>query len=96
MENKDIVKIKKIVCEAFCVEESDLLLAKASYPIKMAQYTFCYHAYCATMNKDALSKHLNISGKNMVNSYLSRYGDNLVNSNFRRIDEKIKKKIDEI
>lgn len=91
----EIHEIKKLICESFLIDLSDFNSELRNQEIKRAQYMFCYFVVKETDNKRALNKHLSTCTPNKVNEYLKRHEINLLNQSYRKIAEKIERKINE-
>jgi hypothetical protein len=96
MENTEVVFIKEVVCEAFCLEDTDLSKKCSQAPYKMAQYMFCYFAYNATLNKYALKELIGVSHVYSVDAYLRKHDSMLTNATYKKISIKIEAKLNEI
>ena len=97
MITPELIKIRKIVCDSFLIEESELSISgKTKCSIKMAQYAFSYYAYQFTMNRHNLMSLVGVSSIHHFDRFMKKHTENLCNPQYRKIAERIELKIKDI
>jgi len=96
MENEQITKIRKIVCNEFCIEEPDLLNKSLRNHIMFAKYMFSFFAFSSTLNKIVVKDCVGATDTKKIDEYMRKHHNLLTDSNYRRIAERVERRINEI
>ena len=96
MENEQITKIRKIICTEFCIEEKDLLEKNQRSHYMYAKFMFSRFAFDATLNKLIVKDCVGATNTTKVDEYIRKHDNMLTDSKYKKISERVERKVNEI